>query len=37
LDTTSRSIEDALGDVLDVLYSDGWITREPAKTEPPNT
>jgi len=35
LDTTGRSIEDALGDVLDVLYSDGWITREPAETEPP--
>ena len=35
LDTTGRSIEDAIGDVLDVLYSDGWITREAAKTEPP--
>jgi sulfate adenylyltransferase len=35
LDTTGRSIEDALGDVLDVLYSDGWLTREPAKPEPP--
>jgi sulfate adenylyltransferase len=37
LDTTGRSIEDALGDVLDVLYSDGWISRETAPAEPPAT
>jgi sulfate adenylyltransferase len=37
LDTTGRSIDDALGDVLDVLYSDGWITRERATPEPPPT
>jgi sulfate adenylyltransferase len=37
LDTTGRSIDDALGDVLDVLYSDGWITRERATPESPPT
>lgn len=25
VDTTGRSIEDALGDVLDALHSDGWL------------
>lgn len=34
VDTTGRTIEDVLSDILDVLYSDGWLSRSSTSPMP---
>ena len=37
VDTTGRSIEDALDDVLDTLYDGGWLSPPASLVEPVET